>query len=98
MAAKKVISTGETLLADIAEVARLLCVTTRTVHAWHAKRLIPRPLRPSGRLRLWRVAELKDWIAAGGPKRDVWEQIKARGGAASGDPTEGPGSSNDDGV
>ena len=50
-------------------------VCLRTWRTWDAAGLIPRPVRV-GRSVFWRKTELDQWIAAGCPRRDVWEAGK----------------------
>lgn len=64
------------LAADAGGVARMLGVSKRSVNTYDAAGLIPRPFKLSGRT-LWSVAELRRWLDAGSPARDVWERIKA---------------------
>ncbi len=64
------------LAADAGGVARMLGVSKRSVNTYDAAGLIPRPFKLSGRT-LWNVAELRRWVDAGSPARDVWERIKA---------------------
>ena len=45
----------------------------------HAAGRIPAPVR-IGRSTLWRVQELRDWLAAGCPTRTIWQAM--RGGPA----------------
>ncbi len=44
----------------------------RTWRTWDSAGLIPQPVR-IGRSTLWRVDELKAWVAAGCPRRAEWE-------------------------
>jgi len=44
----------------------------RTWRSWDAAGWIPRPVR-IGRSVLWRADELREWIAAGCPRRGEWE-------------------------
>jgi len=44
----------------------------RTWRTWDAIGLIPRPVR-IGRSTLWRLDELRQWVAAGCPRRAEWE-------------------------
>lgn len=44
----------------------------RTWRTWDSAGLIPRPVR-IGRSTLWRANELKEWVAAGCPRRAEWE-------------------------
>ncbi|MBX3451458.1 MAG: helix-turn-helix domain-containing protein [Planctomycetaceae bacterium] len=56
-------------------VAQLLDVSERHVWALHASGRLPRPVR-LGRAVRWSADELRDWLAAGAPSRDAWEQAK----------------------
>jgi predicted DNA-binding transcriptional regulator AlpA len=56
-----------------AKIAAAMCgKSLRTWRSWDSAGLIPRPVR-IGRSTLWRVDELREWIAAGCPRRDEWE-------------------------
>jgi prophage regulatory protein len=44
----------------------------RTWRTWDAAGWIPRPVR-IGRSTLWRADELREWVAAGCPRRQEWE-------------------------
>lgn len=44
----------------------------RTWRTWDAAGWIPRPVR-IGRSTLWRADELREWVAAGCPRREEWE-------------------------
>jgi predicted DNA-binding transcriptional regulator AlpA len=56
-----------------AKVAAEMCgKSLRTWRAWDAAGRIPRPVR-IGRSTLWRVDELRAWVAAACPRREVWE-------------------------
>uniref|UniRef100_A0A7C2P5A6 DNA-binding protein n=1 Tax=Schlesneria paludicola TaxID=360056 RepID=A0A7C2P5A6_9PLAN len=56
-----------------ATVASSMCgKSLRTWRAWDSAGLIPRPIR-IGRSTLWRTEELKEWVAAGCPRRAEWE-------------------------
>jgi predicted DNA-binding transcriptional regulator AlpA len=53
--------------------AALLCAKSlRTWRTWDAIGLVPRAVR-IGRSTLWRADELREWIAAGCPRREEWE-------------------------
>ncbi len=56
--------------------ARIACAmcgkSLRTWRTWDSAGMIPRPMR-IGRSTLWRVDELKAWVAAGCPRRAEWE-------------------------
>jgi predicted DNA-binding transcriptional regulator AlpA len=47
----------------------------RTWRVWDSAAWIPRPVR-IGRSTLWKVAELRAWVAAGCPRRREWEARK----------------------
>ncbi len=64
------------LAADAGGVARMLGVSKRSVNTYDAAGLIPRPFKLAGRT-LWNVREIRKWLDAGSPVRDVWERIKA---------------------
>lgn len=63
----------EPLLVSAFGAAELRGKNIRTWRTWDSAGAIPRPMR-IGRSRLWRVAELRAWVAAGCPPRDAWEQ------------------------
>jgi len=60
------------LLLNAQSAAAICKKSARTWQSWDALGLIPRPVR-IGRSTLWRVDELRAWIDAGCPSRDVWE-------------------------
>ena len=64
------------LVVDARRLARLLCAGIRTVRTWDAAGKLPAPIRIGGRV-VWRVDEIRAWLAAGAPNRDVWEARKA---------------------
>lgn len=47
----------------------------RTWRSWDSAGRIPRPVR-IGRSTLWRADELREWVAAGCPRREQWESRK----------------------
>jgi predicted DNA-binding transcriptional regulator AlpA len=55
--------------------ARLAGVSQATWWRLHAAGKVPRPIKLGGRT-LWRLKELRDWIAAGCPSRHQWESIR----------------------
>lgn len=63
------------LLVTAKQAAVMCGKSLRTWRTWDAAGWIPRPVR-IGRSTLWRVEELRDWIAAGCPRRDEWEARK----------------------
>jgi len=60
------------LLIPAKEAAAMVGKSLRTWRTWDAAGLIPQAIQIS-RSRLWRIAELKAWIAAGCPPRRAWE-------------------------
>ena len=68
----------ETLLSTRA-VAKILSLSSRTVHRLNSSGLIIKPLRISGSVR-YSQSELMAWIEAGMPRRSEWQAMKqARG-------------------
>jgi predicted DNA-binding transcriptional regulator AlpA len=65
---------GEPILIDAKELGRLLGRSRASVDRDDAAGRIPRPLRIGGSRR-WRLAEIRVWVDAGMPTRDVWEPI-----------------------
>jgi predicted DNA-binding transcriptional regulator AlpA len=56
-----------------AKQAAVICgKSLRTWRSWDAAGWIPRPVR-IGRSTLWRANELREWVAAGCPRREQWE-------------------------
>lgn len=66
--------TAELLLAK--QAAATLGVSERHLWSLHSRGLVPMPVR-LGRSVRWRRQELSDWMGAGCPSRDKWEQLKA---------------------
>src|SRR5262249_32938033 len=65
---------GPTLLLVDAKTAATMCgKSLRTWRSWDAAGWIPRPVR-IGRSTLWRADELRDWVAAGCPRRADWDR------------------------
>lgn len=64
------------LVVDARRLAKLLCAGVRTVRTWDAAGKLPKPLRLGGRV-VWRVREIRAWLAAGAPDRSTWEAHKA---------------------
>ena len=57
---------------DAKQAAAICGKSLRTWRTWDAAGWIPRPVR-IGRSTLWRADELRDWVAAGCPRREEWE-------------------------
>ena len=61
----------EKLLLNAKEVAAALGLGESTVWDFHARGLLPLPIKLNRRT-LWRAAELKAWTEAGCPARQKW--------------------------
>ena len=59
------------LVVDARRLAKLLCAGVRTVRTWDAAGKLPAPIRIGGRV-VWRVDEIRAWLAAGAPNRETW--------------------------
>lgn len=64
------------LVVDARRLAKLLAAGVRTVRTWDAAGKLPSPIRIGGRV-VWRVAEIRAWLAAGAPDRARWAAIVA---------------------
>ncbi|MCH8854107.1 MAG: helix-turn-helix domain-containing protein [Planctomycetes bacterium] len=62
------------LLLSAKSLARELDVSERTIRKLNSAGKIPKPLKLQGSVR-WSYDELRAWIAAGSPARDVWENM-----------------------
>jgi len=69
----------EPLVVTGPEAARICRVSERTWRSMNAAGRCPRPIH-IGRRRLWVVAELRAWVAAGAPARERWEAARAGAG------------------
>jgi predicted DNA-binding transcriptional regulator AlpA len=65
-------ATQDTLLVTAKQAASMCGKSLRTWRTWDAAGWIPRPVR-IGRSTLWRADELREWVAAGCPRRAEWE-------------------------
>lgn len=63
------------LLLTAKQAAAMCGKSLRTWRTWDAAGWIPRPVR-IGRSTLWRADELREWVAAGCPRRAEWEARK----------------------
>jgi predicted DNA-binding transcriptional regulator AlpA len=63
------------LCIDANELARLLHVSPRQVYRLRDAGRLPVPLEFGGCVR-WSLLEIKDWIAAGAPRRKDWEAMR----------------------
>jgi hypothetical protein len=67
------------------DVARLLGISVPTLERWESSdKLGPAGIKKGGR-KLWPLAELKAWVAAGMPERQAWLAIRR----ATGNPARG---------
>lgn len=60
------------MLIDAERVAFLLGISTGTFWRLNSCERAPRPIK-LGRRTLWRVDEIREWVAAGCPARERWE-------------------------
>ena len=60
------------LLVSAKQAATMCGKSLRTWRTWDAAGWIPQPVR-IGRSTLWRVDELREWVAADCPRRAEWE-------------------------
>jgi len=70
------------LLVDAQSVATLLGRSERSICRDDEQGRLPRPIMLGGSKR-WRLSELKQWVGAGCPARNVWEARPDRGEASS---------------
>ena len=63
---------AEPLLLDAAGLARLLSVSRSALYQWLASGRVPSPVK-LGRRALWRLDEIRRWVAAGCPPRSRWK-------------------------
>jgi predicted DNA-binding transcriptional regulator AlpA len=63
------------LLLTARQAASMCGKSLRTWRTWDAAGWIPRPVR-IGRSTLWRADELREWVAAGCPRRAEWDVRK----------------------
>jgi len=66
----------EPICVGTVEAARLLGVSRSFLCKLSSSGMCPAPVH-LGERTLWWVAELREWIAAGVPPREQWEQMKA---------------------
>jgi len=65
------------MLVDVKKVAFLLGISRAAFLRLHACERTPRAIKLGART-LWRVDEIRDWVAAGCPARERWE-IRTKG-------------------
>lgn len=64
------------LVVDARRLAKLLCAGVRTARTWDAAGKLPAPIRIGGRV-VWRLDEIRAWLAAGAPDRKTWAAMLA---------------------
>jgi len=64
------------LVVDARRLAKLLDAGVRTIRTWDAAGRLPSPLRLGGKV-VWRLDEIRDWLAAGAPRRAEWQARRA---------------------
>ena len=67
------------LVVDARRLAKFLCAGLRTVRSWDAAGKLPAPIHIGGKV-VWRVDEIRDWLAAGAPRRAEWQARRAAAG------------------
>ena len=70
------------LLLTARQAAALCGKSLRTWRSWDSAGVIPRPVRIR-RCTLWRADELREWIEAGCPNRQQWENNSRKSGHGS---------------
>lgn len=60
------------LLLTAKQASSMCGKSLRTWRTWDSAGWIPQPVR-IGRSTLWRADELREWVAAGCPRREEWE-------------------------
>jgi excisionase family DNA binding protein len=63
----------EQLLVGPADAARLLGISRSQLYKMLSAGRLPGPVRLGLAAPRWRVDELRQWVAAGAPPRDVWD-------------------------
>ena len=64
------------LVVDARRLAKFLCAGLRTIRSWHAAGKLPAPIHIGGKV-VWRADEIRDWLAAGAPRRAEWQARRA---------------------
>jgi excisionase family DNA binding protein len=67
---------ADALVVDAKQLARLLGCGLRTLRAWDSSGKLPAPIR-IGRCVRWRIDEIRTWLDAGCPNRELWMRIKS---------------------
>ena len=64
------------LVVDARRLAKFLCAGLRTIRSWDAAGKLPAPIHIGGKV-VWRLDEIRDWLAAGAPRRAEWQARRA---------------------
>lgn len=64
------------LVADARALAKLLGLGLRTVRTYDTRGLIPKPVKLGSRV-VWRLDEIRAWLATGAPDRATWDALRA---------------------
>lgn len=67
------------LLIDVKDLASILGAAPRTLWRWRSAGKLIEPIQIGGSTR-WRTEEVRDWIAAGCPSAEAWQNESNRGG------------------
>lgn len=74
--APKELSEPETI--GLPELARRLSIPVSSAYKLLSAGKLLGPVARLGRRPLWSLAEVRAWIAAGMPRREIWEKIKGK--------------------
>jgi hypothetical protein len=73
----------EPLLIGSKDLARILAISVPTLERWNnSGELGPPGIKKGGR-RLWPLAEVKEWVGQGMPRRETWMAMNRARGAKS---------------
>lgn len=64
------------LVADAKALAKLLGLGLRTIRTYDTRGLIPKPVKLGSRV-VWRLDEIRAWLATGAPDRATWDALRA---------------------
>ena len=70
-----VVPLPEPLLLRAPQAAAVCGTSARTWRTWDASGRVPAPIR-LGRSIFWRLDELRAWVAAGCPDRELWQTLR----------------------
>ena len=65
----------EPLVVGADRLATLLAISVRTVRTLDYAGKLPRAVHIGGKV-FWRIAEIREWLAAGSPDRTAWELMR----------------------